>query len=72
MTLEQKIRNSNDTGVIGVTYNIAPEGSPPQMVNVLNDFEGVLECKMPDGSTSYLNGNKFYTSHEEAFIGGDE
>lgn len=72
LSLEQIIRNYNDTGVIGVIYNIAPEGAPPKMIEVLNDSEGVLECKMPDGSTGFLNGNKFYDTHEEAFIGGDE
>lgn len=68
MTLEQKIRNSGETGVIGVQYR----NDDNSIITVLDDFEGVLKCSiyLEDGHTvvRYLNSEAFYLTHDEAFI----
>lgn len=71
MTLEQKIRNAGETGVIGIEYDMTDLSK----VKVLNDYEGVLEVEQIGWTgeawaslgTTFLNGDKFFETHEEAY-----
>lgn len=71
MTLEQKIRNSGEHGVIGVVYLLPDEDGMTSIsvpIKVINDYEGVLEIQfMGNGIIKFLNGDNFYFTHEEAF-----
>ena len=69
MTLEQKIRNSVNKyeDLFTTSHN-----HWPLTIVVMEDVDGVLKVEVFNSASSntsvrYLNGDKFYDTHEEAF-----